>query len=60
MMMKINYEYPKHLLPDYHHAVYQLIVGVEQGHSRENLLIYAKKLRGLASDSFVTLSNKKL
>ena len=49
-----SYQYPTNLLPAYHHAVYQLIVGVEQGHKDEMLQAYAKNLRELAEHAFVT------
>ena len=47
------YEYPKHLLPDFHTALYQLIVGVEQRHNQVAIETYAKYLRELAKVAFV-------
>ena len=49
----VSYTFPTPMLPDFHHAVYQLIVGVEQGHSEERLSVYAKNLRKLADEAFV-------
>ena len=48
-----EYNYPEKLLPDYHHALFQLIVGVEQNHPEQNLKQYAKNLRDLAGKAFV-------
>ena len=47
-----TYRYPQDLLPLYHSAVYQLIVGVEQDHSNQQLQIYARNLRHYAKKAF--------
>ena len=48
----VNYSYPQTLLPEFHTALYQLLVGVEQSHSRERQLQYCKRLRELADSAF--------
>ena len=48
-----TYQYPYHLLPAYHTALYQLLVAVEQGHSQSNLDAACKRLRDLAGEAFV-------
>lgn len=50
-----SYRYPYELLPEYHTALYQLLVGVEQRHPQENLDAYAKQLRELADKVFIDL-----
>lgn len=52
--MKITYEFPQQLIPEFHTALYQLIVGVEQSHSASNLCAYAKRLRELADQATTT------
>ena len=50
----VAYRYPYILLPAYHTAVYQIIVGVEQRHSDDMLKLYANNLRKLADEAFRT------
>jgi hypothetical protein len=51
--MKIaTYNYPDRLVPEYHTALYQLLVGVEQRHPQENLDRQASNLRRLAKECF--------
>jgi len=51
-----EYKYPYNILPEYHTALYQLLVGVEQRHPQENLDAYAKNLRRLAESAFVSIT----
>ena len=48
-----HYQMPKQLVPDFHTAMYILIVGAEQGHPPQNLKQYAKRLRELADHAFI-------
>lgn len=52
-----SYRYPHNLLPEYHTALYQLLVGVEQRQSQENMNAYAKNLRRLADSAFITFTS---
>ena len=52
-MIIATYKYPDKLVPEFHMAIYQLLVGIEQGHPRENMLRNSKRLRDLADKHFV-------
>lgn len=43
--MKIEYTCDTFRLPNIHHQLYQLLVGIEQNHSQDLIKQYAKSIR---------------